>query len=311
VVTDGCAPPPAHIRQVRGRYGLKGFSGAGSSRTPLRHACRTRTVWQCQYAQALSGLLPPSPAPPGSGCPHFASLLRQGRRRRSRTSARIVSASRRTGWKPQPIFHVGAAPSLSELEVTRVASMSMISQPVSALPATASQGGRPLDQLPGMLPGPGPCPGDPVQHPRSPGQVEGMADRRPARGGSQNRGQVREQGDVAHGRRAQRDRDGQRREHRPPVQQRRAALPQQAADTSAVRPSWSQALWSRAAPPWPTMPFPSAVTFGAWSHPLSCMAKSAPGSRIARCGSPQSPKTRALFAVKALPIRDPERGPHP
>ena len=70
-VISGCAPLPAHIRQVRGRYGFEGFSGAGSSRTPLRHACRARAVWQCQHAPALSGLLPPSPAPPGSGCPQL------------------------------------------------------------------------------------------------------------------------------------------------------------------------------------------------------------------------------------------------
>ena len=67
----GCAPLPAHIRQVRGRFGFEGLCDAGSSRTPLRHACRTRTVWQCQHAPALSGLLPPSPAPPGSGCPQL------------------------------------------------------------------------------------------------------------------------------------------------------------------------------------------------------------------------------------------------
>jgi hypothetical protein len=47
----------------------------------------------------------------------------------------------------------------------------------------------------------------------------------------------------------------------------------------AVSPSWSAALRSRMAPAWPTRPFPSAVTFRAWSHPLSCMAKSAPGCK--------------------------------
>jgi hypothetical protein len=36
---------------------------------------------------------------------------------------------------------------------------------------------------------------------------------------------VREQGDVGHGRGTERDRDGQRGEHHPPAQQRRAALP--------------------------------------------------------------------------------------
>jgi hypothetical protein len=54
-----------------------------------------------------------------------------------------------------------------------------------------------------------------------------------------------------------------------------------AADSPAVRPSWSAALRSKIAPAWPTRPFPSAVTFRAWSHPLSFMAKSAPGLTIA------------------------------
>src|SRR5829696_10449866 len=67
----GCAPLPAHIHQVQGRFGFEGLCDAGSSRTPLRHACRTRTVWQYRHAPALSGLLPPSPAPPGSGCPQL------------------------------------------------------------------------------------------------------------------------------------------------------------------------------------------------------------------------------------------------
>jgi hypothetical protein len=41
---------------------------AGSSRTPLRLARRTRPIWQCWTVPALSRLLPPSPAPPGSDC---------------------------------------------------------------------------------------------------------------------------------------------------------------------------------------------------------------------------------------------------
>ena len=48
-----------------------GRNDAGSSRTPLRHAHRTRTIWQYWHVPALSGLLPPSPAPPGSGCPQL------------------------------------------------------------------------------------------------------------------------------------------------------------------------------------------------------------------------------------------------
>jgi hypothetical protein len=43
----------------------------GFSRTPSRLACRTRTVWQYRHVPSLSGLLPPSPAPPGSDCPQL------------------------------------------------------------------------------------------------------------------------------------------------------------------------------------------------------------------------------------------------
>ena len=49
-----------------------------------------------------------------------------------------------------------------------------------------------------------------------------------------------------------------------------------AALRAAVSPAWSAPLRSRIAPAWPTRPFASAVTFRAWSHPLSCMARSAP-----------------------------------
>ena len=70
----GCAPHPAQIHQVSSRCRIKGLSHAGSSRTPLRPACRTRTIWQCWPVPALSGLLPPSPASPGSGCPQLHRL---------------------------------------------------------------------------------------------------------------------------------------------------------------------------------------------------------------------------------------------
>src|SRR3977135_4274360 len=43
----------------------------GFSRTPSRLACRPRTVWQYRHVPSLSGLLPPSPAPPGSDCPQL------------------------------------------------------------------------------------------------------------------------------------------------------------------------------------------------------------------------------------------------
>jgi hypothetical protein len=43
----------------------------------VRLANRTRTVWQYQHVPASSRLLPPSPAPPGSGCSSFSGPLRQ------------------------------------------------------------------------------------------------------------------------------------------------------------------------------------------------------------------------------------------
>ena len=55
-----------------------------------------------------------------------------------------------------------------------------------------------------------------------------------------------------------------------------------APDRPAVSPVWSAALRSRIAPACPTRPFPSAVTFRAWSHPLCCMAKSAPAWKLLR-----------------------------
>jgi hypothetical protein len=53
------------------RCRIKGPSHIGSSRTPLHPARRTQAIWQYQPVPALSGLLPPSPAPPGSGCPQL------------------------------------------------------------------------------------------------------------------------------------------------------------------------------------------------------------------------------------------------
>jgi len=73
--------PRRHRRRVRAASSpdppgsswrlIKGPSHTGSSRTPFRPARRTRTIWQYWHVPALSGLLPPSPAPPGSGCPQL------------------------------------------------------------------------------------------------------------------------------------------------------------------------------------------------------------------------------------------------
>jgi hypothetical protein len=61
-------PRPTQIRQIRVGVKVEGRNNASSSHTPLRHARRTRTIWQYWPVPASSGLLPPSPAPLGSGC---------------------------------------------------------------------------------------------------------------------------------------------------------------------------------------------------------------------------------------------------
>ena len=55
---------------------------------------------------------------------------------------------------------------------------------------------------------------------------------------------------------------------------------------TADSPVWSAALRSRIDPAWPTRPFPSEVTLRAWSHPLGCMAKSAPVQASTWRGNP-------------------------
>jgi hypothetical protein len=41
------APRPTQIRQIRVGVKFEGRNNAGSSRTPLHHVRRTRTIWQC------------------------------------------------------------------------------------------------------------------------------------------------------------------------------------------------------------------------------------------------------------------------
>lgn len=86
-----CAPLPAQIHQVRAGVVVKRRKDAGSSRTPLRPACRTRTIWQYWHVPALSGPLPPSPASPGSGCPQLHLPATTGQRRRSLTSTQTTA----------------------------------------------------------------------------------------------------------------------------------------------------------------------------------------------------------------------------
>jgi len=57
---------------------LEGRSGAGSSRTPFRLACRTHPVWQCRGVPSLSRLLPPSqPISAGQAASSFSRSLRR------------------------------------------------------------------------------------------------------------------------------------------------------------------------------------------------------------------------------------------
>ena len=60
-----------------------------------------------RHVPALSGLLPPSPAPPGSGCPQLHQPAAAGQRRRSFTSTRIISASRRTPYAGEALLAGG------------------------------------------------------------------------------------------------------------------------------------------------------------------------------------------------------------
>jgi hypothetical protein len=78
------------------RLDAYGASRAGSSRTPSRLACRTRPVWQYQGVPSLSGLLPPSPATPGSGCPQLRQAAATAQRPGPSTPARHTGASWRT-----------------------------------------------------------------------------------------------------------------------------------------------------------------------------------------------------------------------
>lgn len=93
---DGCAPLPAQIHQISSWRRIKGVSHAGSSRTPLRLASRTRTIWQYWPVPALSGLLPPSPASPGSGCPQLRFPAATGPAVKVSHLHSNLSASRRT-----------------------------------------------------------------------------------------------------------------------------------------------------------------------------------------------------------------------
>jgi hypothetical protein len=57
--------PSPHLPGSSWWFALERLSDADSSRTPSRHACRTRAIWQCWPVPALSGLLAALPLVPG------------------------------------------------------------------------------------------------------------------------------------------------------------------------------------------------------------------------------------------------------
>jgi hypothetical protein len=82
-------------------FRLEERSAAGSSRTPFRLACRTRTIWQCWPARRCQGCFPPSAASPASGCPQLQWLAATSPRRRPFTTARFKS----TSWRSMSATH--------------------------------------------------------------------------------------------------------------------------------------------------------------------------------------------------------------
>lgn len=130
-----------------------------------------------------------------------------------------------------------------------------------------------------------------------------------AQGGVQERGQVREQGDVARGRGAERDRDGQGDEHRPPVQQRRAALHHQGGRQAGGEAEMVGGLAEQDRAGAADKALTVRGDLQAWSHPLCCMANSAPVRGIARLWCPvisQAQGRSSLFPVtpnRPAPIR--------
>ena len=68
MMRGGCAPQTSPYPPGLSWRHLKRRNDTGSSRIPSRLAHRARPIRQCQADAALSRLLPPSPAIPGSGC---------------------------------------------------------------------------------------------------------------------------------------------------------------------------------------------------------------------------------------------------
>ena len=93
---DGCAPHPAHIRQIGAGGALRGvltlvplvlLSVTLAGPAPSGSTGTSRLCRGCSH---------PHRHLPAQAAPSFTALLRQGRRSRSLTSTRTISASRRT-----------------------------------------------------------------------------------------------------------------------------------------------------------------------------------------------------------------------
>jgi hypothetical protein len=70
-------PDPPGFEPVRV---LRGFNHWFTCVTPLCLACRAPAIWQYWPVPALTGLLPPDPASPGSGCPPLHRTAATARR---------------------------------------------------------------------------------------------------------------------------------------------------------------------------------------------------------------------------------------
>ncbi len=130
--STGHALHPSPYPPALSRHSSYGASPTGSLVVPPSDlACRTRPVWQYQTVPALSGLLPPSPAFPGSGCPQLRHAAATTPRRRSLTSTRCH------------------APRDAQTHTSRVGSPPPRSAPA---PASAPPGprGLPPEQSPGF-----------------------------------------------------------------------------------------------------------------------------------------------------------------
>jgi hypothetical protein len=95
--SDGCAPLPSPDPPGSSWWCLlERRSDAGSSRTPSRLACRTRTISGAGPSRRCRGCCPPFLASPRSGCPQLHQPAATGWRRCPFITARSCGASWRS-----------------------------------------------------------------------------------------------------------------------------------------------------------------------------------------------------------------------